>query len=163
MPEPFSVGLSGSTRPLACNCASPSLAGRPGIGIASSASMLPSESTAFDVYAVSRAKPTACVAYAGVLPPSTNRLELKRRRTVSSNRLVTKFRTQCLASISTTRDVGSTWHESRQDQWLPELAEPDCYLEPVSGGSSGGQSPPFPRAPSPSRQTKMAQESWQHF
>jgi hypothetical protein len=99
VPKPWSVGLSMSIRPRACNCCPSKRAGRPREGMARSASMPPSSSTAFQVYAVCRATPIACAACAGVLPARSNRPARKRRRTVASNRFVTMHRTQYLPSI----------------------------------------------------------------
>ena len=62
--------------------ASSKRAGRPLEGMARSASIPPSSSTAFQVYAVCRATPTACAACAAVLPAKSIRPARKRRRTV---------------------------------------------------------------------------------
>src|SRR5882672_5339501 len=115
VPKPCSVGRCSSARPSACNCSSSRRAGRPRVGIARNASMPPSSSSAFHVYTVCRATPTACAACAGVFPASSIRPARKRRRTDSSNRFVTMPRTQYLPSIGTTHDRLNGCHELRKD------------------------------------------------
>src|SRR6478735_1017814 len=116
VPKPCSVGRCSSARPNACNCSSSRRAGRPRVGIARSASMPPSSSTAFHVYAVCRATPTACAACAGVLPAKSMRPARKRRLTDSSSRFVIMPRTRYLQSIGTTHDWLNGCHDLRKDQ-----------------------------------------------
>src|SRR5450631_549731 len=111
VPKPWSVRLSSRTRPSAWRCSSSSRAGRPRVGMSRSASMPPSSSTAFQVYAVCRATPTACAASAAVLPASSIRPARTRRRTASSIRLVTMPRPQYLPSIGTTRERINGCHD----------------------------------------------------
>src|SRR5436309_1710093 len=116
VPKPCSVGRCSSARPNACNCSSSKRAGRPRVGIARNASMPPSSSSAFHVYTVCRATPTACAACAGVLPANSIRPARKRRRTDSSNLIVTMPRTEYLPSIGTTHDCLNGCHDLRKDQ-----------------------------------------------
>src|SRR5438045_5270376 len=116
VPKPCSVGRCSSARPSACSCSSSRRAGRPRVGIVRNASMPPSSSSAFHVYTVCRATPTACAACAGVLPANSMRPARKRRRTESSNHFVTMPRTQYLPSIGTTHGWLNGCHDLRKDQ-----------------------------------------------
>ena len=131
VPQLCSVGLTRSVRPSACNCCSSKRAGHPREGMARSASMPASSSTAFYVYAVCRAVPTVCAACAGILPAKSVRSARKRRRTVSSNRFVTIHRTQYVPRIATTHGGAIGCRALRKEQWSGTLAGPARDVPPA--------------------------------
>ena len=116
VPNPCSVGFCSKARPKDCSCSSSSRLGRPRVGMARSASIPPSSSTAFQVYAVCRATPTACAACAGVLPARSIRPARTRRRTVSSNRFVAISRFRFNPSIDITHHGINGCHDLRKAQ-----------------------------------------------
>src|SRR2546427_2015377 len=83
VPKPWAIAPCSNALPSASSWAPSSCAGRPG-AIARNASMPPSSSRAFQVYAVCRATPTALAASAGDLPASIKRPASTRMRVASS-------------------------------------------------------------------------------
>src|SRR5882672_1090879 len=114
VPKPCAVGDCSKARRRPARCSSSSRPGRPRPSTARRASIPPSSNSAFHVYTVCRATPTACAACAGVLPANSMRPARKRRRTDSSNRFVTMPRTQ-YPSIGTTHDCLNGCHDLGKD------------------------------------------------
>jgi len=93
VPKPWAMAPCSNAVRSASSCLASSCAGRL-VAIERSASMPPSSSRAFHVYAVCRATPTALAACAGVLPASINRPARTRLRVASSILAMYRFSDQ---------------------------------------------------------------------
>src|SRR5450755_877480 len=93
VPKSWAMAPWSSATRSASSCLPPSCAGRP-VAIERSASMPPSSSRAFHVYAVCRATPTALAASAGVLPACISRPARTRLRVASSILAMQRFSDQ---------------------------------------------------------------------
>src|SRR5665213_289851 len=93
VPKSWAMAPWSSAARSASSCLPSSCGGRP-VAIERSASMPPSSSRAFHVYAVCRATPTDWAASAGVLPASINRPARTRLRVASSILVMQRFSDQ---------------------------------------------------------------------
>ena len=106
VPNPCSVGLCRMAARTEANWLSSSLAGRPRPGTARSASIPPPSSSAFHVYTVWRATPTASATSAQPLPFCSIRPARKRLFAASLN-------LSCTMPIFSSNDPGDITHGSR--------------------------------------------------
>lgn len=101
VPNPCSVGLCRRAARIDASCPSFSWAGRPRSGTSRSASIPPSSSNRFHVYAVWRTMPTTTATSAQLLPASSSRPAFSRFFPASRNR----FCTRSTFSSTATEDV----------------------------------------------------------
>src|SRR5580765_674861 len=105
VPKPWDMAPCSNAARNASSCLPSSCAGRP-VAIERKASMPPSSSRAFHVYAVCRAAPTDLAASAGVLPANINRPARTRLRVASSILAMHRFSDQRTDRVTHDRAIG---------------------------------------------------------